>query len=228
MTIERGALLARWSLLLPQAPDLGADLLRRWSEPHRRYHDLRHLGESLTGLDRLGGGPAEQLALWFHDAVHSMTPGVDEQASADLAAARLAGVLASVEVSEVVRLVLVTGDHRPDPDDDAGQRVCDADLCSLAAPWPRYREAVQDLRREWEALSGPVPEDQWLGCRRRVLGAFGAGPLYATRVGRAEWEAAAAANLAREAAELDAARLSPAAASRSRRRPDGPAGRWSG
>ena len=54
----------------------GHRLLERWSEPHRRYHDLRHLRAVLDGLDLLTApdpAPAStRLAAWFHDAVHAV------------------------------------------------------------------------------------------------------------------------------------------------------------
>ena len=33
--------------------DVGGDLLRRWHEPHRHYHDATHLAEVLTAVDTL-------------------------------------------------------------------------------------------------------------------------------------------------------------------------------
>ncbi|WP_053386372.1 DUF4031 domain-containing protein [Leucobacter japonicus] len=75
-------------LLAGQAPDrpapatdpawaaLGEDLLARWTEPHRRYHDERHLEDVLLALDHLASrgeriAPETLLAAWFHDAVYT-------------------------------------------------------------------------------------------------------------------------------------------------------------
>ncbi|WP_237105307.1 metal-dependent phosphohydrolase [Nonomuraea sp. MG754425] len=55
----------------PAALALGAELIARWSEPHRRYHTRAHLAAVLTAIDRLtspagelggepSGGPAEE------------------------------------------------------------------------------------------------------------------------------------------------------------------------
>lgn len=193
----RAELLRRWHAVMPGRTDLGAQLITRWSEPHRHYHDLQHLSETLVALDRLGPASAlEELALWFHDAVHTNTPGTDERRSADLATTLLpaAGVDAA-SAHEVARLVLVTVDHHPAADDLPGARVSDADLAVLAAEPSRYRASVQALRAEFPGLG----EDAWRASRRASLAAFDAmQPLFHTPVGEAEWEGPARANLAAE------------------------------
>ena len=74
---------------------IGTDLLRRWTEPHRRYHSTRHLVEvfwALEDLEEAREVTAREAALgrlagWFHDAVYDPTAaaGANELASADLA-----------------------------------------------------------------------------------------------------------------------------------------------
>lgn len=156
------AVLTRWPL--PDQPAVAQRLLRRWSEPHRRYHDVRHLGECLTAADALGAGSLELLALWFHDAVHRNRPGRDEADSGALAREWLDGVLPAAQVAEVQRLVLLTARHRPVPGDRAGAIVCDADLWVLGAPPARYAESVRDLRSELG-----LPDADWPAWRRAGL-----------------------------------------------------------
>ena len=42
-----------WLVTLPGQPAIGADLIRRYDEPHRRYHTAEHLGHVLTMIDEL-------------------------------------------------------------------------------------------------------------------------------------------------------------------------------
>ena len=67
----------------------GANLLGRWAEPHRAYHDLAHLDEVLTRVGLLAGeaddADAVRLAAWFHDAVYDPTAADNEERSAWLA-----------------------------------------------------------------------------------------------------------------------------------------------
>lgn len=201
MVADRAVVIAalhqRWELLLPGRPRLGAELVARWSEPHRHYHDLGHLSDALAALDLLGpASRSEEIALWFHDAVHTSSPGHDEQLSAALAAQELPAVgVEAAEVAEVVRLVLVTIDHTPAAGDAAGARVSDADLAILGAEPDRYRASVHALRAE----AAGVDEPTWRASRRAALAAFAATrPLFHTALGNSRWEGPARANLAAE------------------------------
>lgn len=195
----RASLRSRWAGLLPAQPRLGEELLDRWSEPHRYYHDLLHLDEALSALDRLDGGPLEHLALWFHDAVHRNRPGLDEEASAALAAASLRDTgLGAADVAEVTRLILLTLDHSPAADDQPGARVSDADIAVLGAPPGRYAASVRALRQEFDALD----DGEWAVFRRRSVAALLGRPrLFHTETGRALWEVSAQRNLAGEPAD---------------------------
>ena len=69
---------------------LGDDLLMRWAEPHRSYHNLQHLEDVLLALDHLSVRgeqihPETLVAAWFHDAIYRGQPD-DELKSAQYAA----------------------------------------------------------------------------------------------------------------------------------------------
>jgi predicted metal-dependent HD superfamily phosphohydrolase len=145
-------LLNRWEAILPGHDALFLDLLDRWSEDHRRYHGCTHLLAVLEALDLLTN-PADPprtvlLAAWFHDAVYRGVAGQDEEESARLAEERLADAgLPASEIDEVARLVRLTSDHRPEPADDDGALLCDADLSVLGGepePYARYVAAVRE------------------------------------------------------------------------------------
>lgn len=197
------ALLEQWILVLgddPASLAAGRDILVRYAEPRRRYHDRRHLAEVLQALRTLSGDaqppPAVVLAAYLHDAVHDGRAGQDETRSADLAA----GVLTTLgrepaEVAEVVRLVLLTADHDPDPGDALGALLCDADLAVLGAAPQRYRTYSADVRREY----AHVPDREFRISRAAVLRTLAARrPLFTTRQAQDLWEAAARRNLQEE------------------------------
>ncbi len=195
-----------WARLLPQAPQLGAELLERWQEPHRHYHDVRHLAQVLGALDELGRraelADEVRLAAWFHDAVYACSPGTDEEASAELAAASLSVAgLPPARVDEVVRLVLLTVAHAPPPRDVPGAQLADADLSILGQPQGRYDLYVRDVRLENQHLS----DADFATGRLAVLDRLQAlDPLYRTQPGSRLWADAAAANLSRERARWSA------------------------
>ena len=183
--------------LLPET--VARDLLARWAEPHRHYHSTRHLVDGLAALEGLGGGRLERIAFWFHDAVHTNTTPEDEEASAFLAREALSGWLPSVEVGEVERLVLLTAHHRPEPGDDAGARVSDADLSSLGADEEAYRRNVQGIRAELLHLT----DEQWRAGRSAFLHRFlQRERFYITAIAADLWERPARRNLTRELTAL--------------------------
>ncbi|WP_127131176.1 DUF4031 domain-containing protein [Georgenia sp. SYP-B2076] len=187
---------------------LGEELLARWEEPHRRYHDVAHLADVLWNLDMLAEDGEEVrravvLAAWFHDSVYDGVPGTDEERSAALAGRALADAgLPRPEVAEVSRLVLLTATHAPASADRAGAALCDADLGVLGAPPPRYAAYAAAVRQEY----AHVADDDFRRGRAAVLRALlGHVPLYATAAGRERWESRARENVAAELAALGGA-----------------------
>lgn len=200
----RAVLTGRWQQLLPDHPGLGAELLERWSEPHRRYHTTAHLLDVLTGLDLVcaptAPGREVRLAAWFHDAVYAGVAGADEEDSAALAEQTLpAAGLDAGAVAEVVRLVLLTRDHSPAAGDAAGAALCDADLAVLGQGADGYARYVRQVRAEYAHVSEP----DWRTGRSAVVHhLLDRRPLFRTPTGEARWEQRARANLQGELAQL--------------------------
>lgn len=188
--------------------EVGIDLLTRWREPQRHYHDTTHLTEVLSAVDALcaseGATPEDcavaALAAWFHDAVYAVdSPRDNEPRSAALAARALEGLGVDPSVTtRVVTVVLDTAAH--DLGSGAGQdpaRVIlhDADLWVLAAPVERFDEYCRQVREEYSQ----VPAAEYASARAEVLRPFLARPhVYRTSLARQAWEEAARRNLARE------------------------------
>lgn len=189
-----------WQALLPGQESMGAELVERWTQPHRHYHDVRHLHQVLHAVDLLGPGAhgrVLRLAAWFHDAVYDGTAS-DEENSAQLAEQMLAHAgLPVAEVDEVARLVRLTRTHDPDEGDHAGALLVDADLSILGMKPGRYDVYVRDVRADY----AHVDDDHWRVGRVQVLDhLLGLTPLFRTEQGRQMWAAQAAINLAAERA----------------------------
>lgn len=191
----------RWEALLPGTPELGAELLNRWGEPHRRYHDRRHLLQALEALHRLGcRDRTVLLAAWFHDAVYEGVPGADEEASAALAEQLLPAVgVGGEETAEVAQLVRLTAGHDPDPGDTGGALLSDADLAVLGRDRKGYDRYAADVRLEYRNLD----DETFRAGRSAVLDALlGRARLFNTDRGEELWGPAARENLRRELAVL--------------------------
>jgi predicted metal-dependent HD superfamily phosphohydrolase len=213
---KRSVLLARWDDLWADpglARKAGEDLMDRWREPHRVYHTTLHLAVALEALDSIAAETRvseralwrARLALWFHDAVHDGAARQDEEHSAALVA-ELLGPLAgtgvtSADVDEIARLVLITADHDPAPDDVVGGLVSDADLAVLGGTPAVYTRYTRQVRAEYCDVPGPL----FRAGRSEVLRALLAGgPLFRTAPGAAHWQPAADANLRAELSTLAA------------------------
>jgi predicted metal-dependent HD superfamily phosphohydrolase len=199
-------LLASWTEALGTGPDVlaaGRGLLARYDEPHRRYHDRRHLAEVLAALRVLTAGRTLPVpvvcAAWLHDAVHDGRDD-DEERSALLATQLLPGLgVAPPVVDEVARLVRLTLAHDPAPDDGDGALLSDADLAVLGGTPERYARYAADVRAEY----AHVDEDAFRAGRTAVLRSLLDLPrLYATDEGRRRWEAVARRNLTDEIRRL--------------------------
>ncbi|MFI5099205.1 MAG: metal-dependent phosphohydrolase [Actinomycetes bacterium] len=181
-------------------------LLDAYAEPHRGYHDLRHLAEVLDHVDLLAAEAAHpdlvRLAAWFHDAVYtaSTTAGADEEASAQLAETGLTGLgVAAEDVREVTRLVRLTATHDPAAGDGDGAVLCDADLAVLARDEAGYAHYVDGVRREY----AHVPDAAFRAGRAAVLRSLVSQPrLFRTPTGFARCESAARRNVTDELARI--------------------------
>jgi len=204
----------RWLAALPGAVDrvaarrIGADLIARWSEPHRFYHTRRHLAFVLSIVDANATavddpGPV-RLADWYHDAVYDPWAADNEERSALLAEQQLGTLgLPAETVAETARLVRLTATHEVADSDRNGALLSDADLAILAATPPRYNRYCAAVRREY----AHVPEEAFRAGRTAVLRHLLALPsLYRIVAERVEWTARARANLSRELRRLEVGR----------------------
>lgn len=197
-------LLARWAEVLPSAPDVGRELVARYAEPARRYHDQRHLSEVLAHVDELTSYAHDpdtvRLAAWFHDAIYDPHRPDNEEASARLAEELLAGAgVGSQRVAEVGRLVRITVRHDADSADVDAAVLCDADLAILASGPERYGQYAAGVRAEYAHVDDPA----FRRGRAEVLeGLLGRAALFHTPYGHHTWEVIARHNLTAELALL--------------------------
>ena len=203
MNTQDHDLLERWNATLPGQPEIGQDLLRRYAEPHRRYHTVDHLRHVLVMIDEVAEDQdlfLVRLAAWFHDAVYAIPAGQlsNEEASARLAIRTLGRAgMEQEDLNRVARLVRLTETHVPGARDPEGELLCDADLAILAAPPDAYARYVEQIRAEYAA----VPEPAFLAGRLAVLTELAGREIFRTTGGR-RLTPAARANLSVEMESL--------------------------
>lgn len=141
----------------------------RYSEPHRHYHNLRHIESMLARMDELSpGDPAMELAIWFHDVIYDPRAKDNEEQSAAFFVAEMADSLDPVLCLEVVRLILATDYARERtgaPDEDL---LRDIDLCILASSPDIYQAYTEAVRQEY----AHVPDEDFRKGRAAVMNRF--------------------------------------------------------
>ncbi|WP_027892810.1 hypothetical protein [Calidithermus chliarophilus] len=210
----RKRLIQRWNALMrslqaPEEVQFGVldDLLRRYGEPHRSYHNLFHLEALFAALEPhpVREKAALELAVWFHDAVYDTTRNTNEEESAALAARALEPMGREL-ARRVSGMVLATKHHRSD--DPTTRLLLDADLSILGAEEAVYRRYSRAIRQEYAW----VPPEVYREGRLRVLHAFLSRPQIYVTPAFAGLEEVARANLRHEIGWLE--QLQPAQLSR--------------
>ena len=185
------------------APDSG-DLMERYAEPHRAYHNTFHVAsvvrDSWALADAFAFTSDERailtLAACAHDVIYEGKPGDDERASAAWARERLTG-LEKADVTRVESLVLATITHSSD--DPLAHVLLDADLAILGSEPEHYDRYSQAVRQEYSQYD----DSQWRTGRTRVLKTLlDREVIFVTEPARQLWDAAARTNLARELQSL--------------------------
>ena len=192
---------------------LGRRLIERWSDEHRKHHNLRRLVSVLARVDELAAETHSpdlvRVAAWYHGAVfrmdqthvYSRRGGIDEGASADLARTELAGLGVPPErIDRVAELIHTLARHHvPDGDLDA-MALCDANLGGLAAEPQKYATYRREVREEYSN----VPDADYFRARLAIIDKLLARPkLFTSPLGQA-WEERARENLGAERARVSA------------------------
>jgi len=205
---DEAELRVAWTASIGTTPDAMAafdDLVGRHREPHRRYHDVRHVSSVvrhvrwLTESEPVDDVDAVVAAAFFHDVVYDPATGDNEGRSAALADLVLSGLRWSQERRRrVAALVRATEYH--EPSDDQGVNVLnDADLAVLGSDPAAYQAYATAVRTEY----GHVDDEGWRRGRAGVLGLLlDRQALYSTETARRRWESRARANITAELATL--------------------------
>ena len=167
---------AAWSALDRPAPaGLQVELMNAWAEPHRHYHDQRHLRECLAlwarWRDHSPGAGEVAIALRFHDAIYDPHASGNELNSAAWAARSIVRAGADSDTAQRVHdLVMATQHDAPAALGSSldARLLVDIDLSILGSPVERFERYDQDVRKEYAW----VPGFRYQEARAQVLQGF--------------------------------------------------------
>lgn len=128
------------------------ELERHYSEPHRHYHDKRHLAYCLAQLDLVTDiveHPKQvETAIWFHDLINHPASTDNERRSADQFRELAVGAMEADFIDAVEKLILATT-HRGSPKEKDQQFICDIDLASFGCPWECFMQDSTAVKAEF-------------------------------------------------------------------------------
>jgi predicted metal-dependent HD superfamily phosphohydrolase len=177
------------------APEDFAALDSRYQEPHRAYHNWRHISECLGELDDQTGNGVMEIAIFYHDAIYNTKGKENEEQSAKMCA----DVLSKKGVSQAViyqaqDLILATR-HVNIPRNEQEAAIIDIDLSILGRDPQRFQEYERNIRQEY----GWAPIDAYRSGRKNILESFlgraEQGSLYTLKKFRTKFERQAVSNL---------------------------------
>lgn len=126
-------------------------LVKRYSEPHRKYHGVHHLNDMLNLLTSRfhHNTPISALIIWYHDAIYNPTANDNEEKSAELAVTELKGFVESADLDIIANGILLTK-HQFPPHclNQPYGTIIDLDLSILAHEW-MYWNYARAIREEY-------------------------------------------------------------------------------
>jgi predicted metal-dependent HD superfamily phosphohydrolase len=133
-------------------------LVNAYTQPDRHYHNLTHIQQVLTTLDRFSAIIDNPLAVsvagWFHDFVYDSQASNNELQSAKAAGELLRNLgMPPERIDRVQELIMATQGHQIVADDLDQWIFLDADLAILGAKPERYQAYARSIRLEYSWVS---------------------------------------------------------------------------
>lgn len=187
------------------------DLRKRYSEPHRAYHTLKHIQHCFWECDEvwpyLVNRPAVELALWYHDAIYDVQPTPDPQAkdnetrSADLARSIILAAGLGTEFAALVEVSIFMTRHQGGVTNSDSCLVVDIDMAILGQPQEPFLAYEREIRAEYKE----IPEETFRKKRAEILHRFLNRPrIYSHPYFQDKYELQARKNLAFSIRQLQA------------------------
>lgn len=149
--------------------DAFIDLVCRYSDTQRHYHNLEHIRAMLQDLYSTTAryeNSTLHRAIWWHDAIYDSTRADNEERSAELATQTLtAWRVSPTEIARVAALIQLTKRHEVPPNDSMAQALVDLDLQILASRPEKYDLYAVNVRAEY----GWVPDPDYARGRSDFL-----------------------------------------------------------
>ena len=157
---------------IPQAESLWNEIVTKYGERTRHYHNLDHLANMLTQLElcrnQLKDWDCTLFALFYHDYIYNPTAKDNEERSSEAAKVKMTSLkLPQQKIDLVVELILATKGHNTSQNSDINY-FTDADLSILGSSSAEYDRYTKNVRQEYSIY----PDILYRSGRRKVLKHF--------------------------------------------------------
>ncbi len=171
------------------------EILKKYSEPQRHYHNLNHVIECLQLLEHFKRCADNltliETAIWFHDIEYDPRRTDNEEKSAEYAAETLRKYGVDEIFIEKTRSMIMATKHHQALDRDT-IILLDIDLAILGKPEEEFNLYEEQIREEYNW----VPVEKYREGRSKILQGFlSRNPIYQTRCIRERYEKQARKNL---------------------------------
>ena len=147
---------------------LWREIHRKYSEPHRYYHTLKHLEQIYKELEGLTLNPVIEFAIFYHDVIYDVEKNNNEEESALLTCKRLEALGVKKKlINDVSQLIILSKKHEPTPVEDY-KLFLDADIGILGASPSDYEKYIQNIQKEYCIYD----ESTYNNGRKKVLSHF--------------------------------------------------------
>lgn len=185
------------------ADHLYKDLERRYSEPHRFYHNFQHIENCFNQMDMISGNEIDpillEFSLWFHDAVYNPKANDNEEQSAYLAKGVCKDAILPESFCKKAQELILMTKHTCEPIDYLQKIIIDIDLSILGSDPRTYDIFEMNIRKEYSHVNEPA----FLAGRSSILNGFiNRNRIFYTDFFYSKYEPSARSNLTRTIQKL--------------------------
>ncbi|MCI4668182.1 MAG: hypothetical protein MRZ79_08595 [Bacteroidia bacterium] len=165
---EKGAV--KWQISALDSKECYSYLYKKYSEPHRAYHNLHHINDLLKLFERdelqLKQARLVEMAIWFHDVIYDPKSKKNELKSAQsFEKYAIKWGIENEETRLIFEYILATQTHHNLSYGSDLDWFLDADLAILGADQDRYQRYCQEIRKEYKIY----PDFLYKPGRKKVL-----------------------------------------------------------
>lgn len=151
---------------------LWLEIEKKYTEKGRYYHNLQHLENMFSELDRVKGNIIRftniNFSVFYHDVIYDASSKSNEEKSAKMAQTRLTQInLNESDIDKIFNQILATKAHQKSEDNDINY-LLDADLSILGKDSETYIEYTKKIRKEYSIY----PDFLYKPGRKKVLQHF--------------------------------------------------------